>query len=63
MNRFDVVDLLLLCIKKEEATKYTGMGIVRGWGGSALLHEGAGNQKEHGQLANLQAPFHCFYHA
>lgn len=63
MNWFDVVDPLLLCIKKEEATEYTGMGIVPGWGGPASLCEGAGNQKEHGWLAEQQAPFNCFYHA
>lgn len=50
MNRFDVVNLLLLYIKKEEATEYTGMGNAPGWRGSALLHKGAGNQKKHGCL-------------
>lgn len=62
MNRFDVVDLLLY-IKKEEATEYTGMGIVPGWGGTASLRDGARNQKEHGWLAEQQAPFHCFCRA
>ena len=62
INRFEVVDLLLY-IKKEKATEYIGMWIVPGWGGPALLHEGLGNQKEHGWLAEQQAPFHYFCHA
>lgn len=63
MNSFDAVDLLLLYIKKEEATEYTGMGIVPGWGGPALVREGTANQKEHGWLSEQQAPCHCFFHA
>lgn len=63
MNGFDVINFLLLYIKKEETTEYRGTAIVQGWGGPALFREGAENQKKHGWLAEQQAPFNCFYHA
>lgn len=61
MNGFDMVDLLLLYINKEEATEYTGMRMAPGWGGPASLHEGAANQDR--VAGRARAPCHCFYHA
>lgn len=48
MASFDVVDLLFLYIKKEEAAEFTDMEIITGLRGSALFHEGRRKQKEYG---------------
>lgn len=48
MASFDVVDLLFLYIKKEEAAEFTDMEIITGHRGSAPFHEGGRKQKEYG---------------